>query len=150
MGMMLEFKEVGVNEIEEIQELFYGVFTIEPWYDDWSNEKQLRLYLMDLIGQKNSLTYGLYDGNRLIGISMGHIKHWYSGVEYHIDEFLIRTEIQGNGFGTHFLSLIEDSIRKKGITRVTLQTDSELPAYEFYRKNDYYEIKEYVSFEKEL
>ena len=30
MGMMLEFKEVGVNEIEEIQELFYGVFTIEP------------------------------------------------------------------------------------------------------------------------
>ena len=80
MGMMLEFKEVGVNEIEEIQELFYGVFTIEPWYDDWSNEKQLRLYLMDLIGQKNSLTYGLYDGNRLIGISMGHIKHWYSGV----------------------------------------------------------------------
>ena len=150
MGMMLEIKEVGVNEIEEIQELFYGVFTIEPWYDDWSNEKQLRLYLMDLIGQKNSLTYGLYDGNRLIGISMGHIKHWYSGVEYHIDEFLIRTDFQGNGFGTHFLSLIEDSIRKKGITRVTLQTDSELPAYEFYRKNDYYEIKEYVSFEKEL
>ena len=81
-----DFKKIGTNEIEIIKELFAGVFTIEPWNDDWSNQEQLQLYLLDLIGQSNSLTYGLFENGKLIGVSMGHIKHWYSGTEYYIEE----------------------------------------------------------------
>ena len=47
------FKRIGMNEIEIIKELFVGVFTIEPWNDDWSNREQLNLYLFDLVGQSN-------------------------------------------------------------------------------------------------
>ena len=47
---------------------------------------QLHLYIQDLVGQSNSLTFGLFEGTELIGISMGHIKHWYTGTEYFIDE----------------------------------------------------------------
>ena len=42
------FKRIGMGEIELIKELFLGVFTIEPWNDDWSNQEQLDLYLSDL------------------------------------------------------------------------------------------------------
>lgn len=47
-------------------ELFLGVFTIEPWNDDWSDQEQLNLYLKDLIGQSNSLIYGLIERSRII------------------------------------------------------------------------------------
>ncbi|MBP1548217.1 MAG: N-acetyltransferase, partial [Clostridia bacterium] len=79
-----DFKRIGVSETEIIKELFTGVFTIAPWNDDWSDGEQLDLYIQDLIGQNNSLTYGLFENGKLIGLSMGHIKHWYSGTEYYI------------------------------------------------------------------
>ncbi|MBP3309898.1 MAG: N-acetyltransferase, partial [Ruminococcus sp.] len=67
---MYSFKRIGMNEIEVIKKLFTGVFKIEPWNDDWSNKEQLDLYLSDLVGQSNSLVYGLFEDDKLIGISM--------------------------------------------------------------------------------
>ena len=147
---MYNFKRIGINEIEIIKELFAGVFTIEPWNDDWSNEEQLNLYLSDLIGQGNSLTFGLFEDGKLIGVSMGHIRHWYSGTEYYIDEFCIQTDKQGNGIGTLFLKEIEKGIKKIGLVQIFLQTESNVPAYGFYQKNGFCELKKHVSFTKRI
>jgi len=145
-----DFKKIGTNEIEIIKELFTGVFTIEPWNDDWSNQEQLNLYLLDLIGQNNSLTYGLFENGKLIGVSMGHIKHWYSGTEYYIEELCIQTNKQGNGIGTYFLKEIEKAIKELGLVQIFLQTESTVPAYEFYQKNGFCELKEHISFVKQI
>ncbi len=145
-----DLKKIGINEIEIIKELFAGVFTIEPWNDDWSNKEQLHLYLLDLIGQSNSLTYGLYENGKLIGVSMGHIKHWYSGTEYYIDELCIQTDKQGNGVGTYFLKEIEKAIKEIGLVQIFLQTESTVPAYGFYQKNGFSVLKEHVSFTKQI
>lgn len=45
------------------------------WNDDWSNQVQLHKYIMDLIGNRNSLTLGLIEDDKLIGLSMGSILH---------------------------------------------------------------------------
>ncbi len=119
---MYSFKRIGMNEIEVIKKLFTGVFTIEPWNDDWSNKEQLDLYLSDLVGQSNSLVYGLFEDDKLIGISMGHIRHWYSGTEYYIDELCIQTDKQGNGIGTYFIKEIEKAIKEIGVVQIFLQT----------------------------
>lgn len=34
-----------------------------------------------LIGNLNSLTFGLFDDLELIRLSMGHVKHWYSSLK---------------------------------------------------------------------
>ena len=39
----------------------------------------------------------------MIGLSMGHIRHWYEGTEYMIDELCVRADRQGRGVGTAFL-----------------------------------------------
>ena len=145
-----DFKRIGVSETEIIKELFTGVFTIAPWNDDWSDGEQLDLYIQDLIGQNNSLTYGLFENGKLIGLSMGHIKHWYSGTEYYIDELCIQTDKQGNGIGTYFLEEIEKEIKELGMTQIFLQTGSNVPAYGFYQKNGFFELKELVSFVKRV
>jgi len=150
MEKKYKFKRIGTNEIEAIKELFISVFTIDPWNDDWSNQKQLNMYLNDLIGQSNSLTYGLFENEKMIGVSMGHIRHWFSGTEYYIDELCIQTNKQGKGIGTFFLNEIEKSIKDMGLVRIFLQTENNVPAYGFYQKNGYYELKDHVSFVKQI
>lgn len=148
---MYTLKRLGSEDREAIKEVFVSVFTAEPWCDDWSDAEQLDLYLQDLTGQGYSLTYGLYDdAGELIGISLGYIKHWYSGTEYIINELCIRTERQGAGAGTFFIREIEKAIRELGIKQIFLLTDSNVPAYEFYRKNGFTEQTTNVSFSKRV
>lgn len=148
---MYTLKRLGPEDREAIKEVFVSVFTAEPWCDDWSDAEQLDLYLQDLTGQGYSLTYGLYDDmGELIGISLGYIKHWYSGTEYIINELCIRTERQGAGAGTFFIREIEKAIRELGIKQIFLLTDSNVPAYEFYRKNGFTEQTTNVSFSKRV
>ncbi|MDE5741894.1 MAG: GNAT family N-acetyltransferase [Oscillospiraceae bacterium] len=144
------FKRLDESNSDIIRKLFASVFTKEPWNDDWSDENQLRSYIHDLIGQDNSLTFGLYEGNELIGISMGHIKHWYTGTEYFIDELCISTENQGQGIGTLFVAEIENACRELGLTHLFLLTGKDVPAYKFYKKQGFFEAESMVAFAKDL
>ncbi len=144
----MEVKELFVGNTEEIKALFYDIFTNEPWNDDWSDETQLHEYITDLIGNRNSLSLGLYDGDELIGLSLGSVMHWYTGTEYYIFEFCIKTEKQGKGVGTAFLKKVEEHAKAKQITHIFLQTERTVPAYEFYRKNGFTEATEHVSLYK--
>ena len=145
---MYVLKRLGLEDKESIKEVFVSVFTKDPWNDDWSDKEQLDMYITDLIGQGYSLTYGLYDDDELIGISMGYIKHWYTGTEYIINELCIRTERQGAGAGTFFISEIEKAIREMGLRQIFLLTDADVPAYDFYKKNGYVEVTNIVPFAK--
>lgn len=146
----MEMKKLSVIDITEIKDLFYDIFANEPWNDDWSNQEQLHAYIMDLIGNNNSLAFGLYDHDILVGIALGSVIHWYAGTEYYINEFGIRREVQGQGMGTKFLELIEDNIRKSGMKSIFLQTERTVAAYEFYKKREFCELKDHVSFWKRL
>ena len=110
----------------------------------------LDLDITDLIGQNYSLTNGLYEEDELIGISLGYIKHWYTGTEYIIDELCIRKEKQGNGAGTFFLQSMEKAIKELGLRQIFLQTEADVPAYRFYKKNGFTELEKHVSFAKEI
>lgn len=144
----MELRRLSIDDKEEIKALFKGVFTGEPWNDDWSDSEQLDLYIEDLCGQGYSLTYGLYDGDEMIGLSMGYIKHWYTGTEYIIDELCIKTDRQGSGAGTFFLEQIEKTIKELGLKQIFLLTDRDMPAYNFYKKNGYVEVSSLVPFAK--
>ena len=67
---------LGTDKFNDIKLLFKDVFMNPPWNDDWSNDAQLNEYLLDLTGNRNSYSLGLYDGDKLIGISLGSIMHW--------------------------------------------------------------------------
>ncbi|MBR5421225.1 MAG: GNAT family N-acetyltransferase [Lachnospiraceae bacterium] len=147
---MFQFKSIGVKEKEAVKELFTSVFSNEPWNDDWSDEVQLDRYINDLTGQAYSLTYGLYDGDELIAVSMGYIKHWFTGTEYCIDELCVRRDRQGKGAGTYFMQEIEKAIKAMGLKNIFLQTDANAPAYHFYKKLGFSELESHVSFNKKL
>ena len=137
---------LSVTDREIITSLFRDVFTNEPWNDDWSNQEQLDAYIDDLTGQRYSLTLGFFDGDRLAALSMGHVKHWYTGTEYFVDELCVARDLQGKGIGSAFLKAVEKYCLENGICQMFLQTESNVPAYSFYLRNGFEELKGHVSF----
>lgn len=144
----MEVREICLANVKEISQLFNEIFSREPWNDEW-NEEDLSIYMHDLVGNRLSLSIGLYDGNQLIGIALGRIKHWYNGREFWIDEFGIMTDEQSKGLGTQFMDLVVDYTKKRGIDRIMLITEREFPAYYFYQKNGFKEQSSQVVFMKQ-
>ena len=136
------------DKFDEIKLLFKDIFMNEPWNDDWSDDNQLTEYILDLTGNRNSLAIGLYDENELIGFSLGSIMHGCAGTAYYIYEFCIKRERQHSGLGTLFLNEIENYVKNLGINHIFLQTEKNVPAYEFYKKNGFSELEGHISFVK--
>ena len=144
----MELRVLTIEDRKIITDLFTDVFTNEPWNDDWNDQAQLEAYITDLTGQSYSLTLGYFEGDRIIGLSMGYIKHWYSGTEYIINEFCVDRHSQGKGIGTAFMKAIEAYLSEKGICQIFLLTDKDVPAYTFYQHNGFTEQIGNVAFAK--
>ena len=146
----MELRRLTTGDRELITALFRDVFTNEPWNDDWSDQEQLDAYITDLTGQSYSLTLGYFDGNRMVGLSMGYIKHWYSGTEYIINEFCVDRQMQGKGIGSSFMKAVEAYLAEHGISQIFLLTEKDVPAYSFYQRNGFTELTDNVSFAKRI
>lgn len=146
----MELKILTLRDRKIITDLFCSVFTNEPWNDDWSDREQLDAYITDLAGQSDSLTLGYFDGGRIVGLSMGCIRHWYTGTEYFINEFCVDRDMQGKGIGSGFMKAVEAYLAGRGIYRIFLLTDRNVPAYAFYRHNGFTELPGNVSLARKI
>ena len=146
----MELRVLTPRDREIITELFTDVFTNEPWNDDWSDRDQLHAYITDMTGQPYSLTLGYFDGGRMVGLSMGYIKHWYTGTEYIINEFCVDRRMQGKGIGSAFMKAIEEYLPERGIRQIFLLTEKTVPAYSFYKQNGFSEQEGNVAFAKRI
>ena len=108
----MELRKLTVADREIITELFRDVFTNEPWNDDWSDGDQLYAYITDLTGQSYSLTFGYFDGDQLVALSMGYIRHWYSGTEYYVDELCVARHLQGKELAAGSSRLLKPGCRR--------------------------------------
>ncbi len=130
--------------------LFREAFAGEPWNDDWSDEAQLLEYIKDISMSRNALNYGLMIDGELAAAALGSVRHWWEGTNYNIEEFFIAPKLQGQGLGTRFMELIEEDIKKRGLAGIFLQTDSDKPAYRFYKKNSFGDLGTHVSLYKSM
>lgn len=146
----MNIKELTSQDIEQIKTVILESFSREPWNDNWQDQEQFHSYIIDLIDNKNSLSLGLYENNDLIGVSLGRVKHWYTGTEYWIDDLAILPVEQGKGCGSKFIELIEDFIRHRGIVGIVLFSERNIPAYHLYVKKGFSERPERVFFEKKI
>ena len=142
---MEEFKIINHTYIQEMARLYKSAFYGEPWNDDWSDEEQLTEYVKEKSGGFHAINYGLFIDGKLVALSMGQITHWWEGTNYVLDELCVSPDYQGTGIGTHFMELIEEDLKKRDVKGIFLQTDSDKPAFNFYLKNGFKDIKEHVS-----
>ena len=149
--MRISLKRVGASELDGVKQLIYDAFTVEPWFDDWSDSEQFRRYILDLACARNSLSIAGYDEDgALVAASLGRVVHWYEGTQYWIDDFAVAPGAQRRGVGSAFMSALGDYLITRGITGVGLLTDRNIPADFFYRKNGFREVPNRILMTKEL
>lgn len=144
------FTELDESCLPMAAKLYKEAFCNDPWNDDWSDEEQLISYIKDIACGFNALNFGLFIDGELAAVSIGSIRHWWEGTNYNIEEFFVRPDLQGQGFGTCFMQMIENNIKKLGLSGIFLQTDSDKPSYGFYKKNGFNELSAHISFYKSL
>ena len=142
--------ELNESYLSQMADLYREAFSGEPWNDDWSDTNQLNEYMKDISKGYNALNYGLMIDGILVGMSVGKISHWWEGTNYNIEELCIAPSYQGQGIGSEFLELIEQSAREKGIAGIFLQTDNDMPSYRFYHKNGYKDLDKHISLYKKI
>lgn len=146
----MELKKLSLEDIDDIKRVILDAFTGEPWNDDWQDPEQFHRYILDLIDNENSLSLGLVDNGKIVAVSLGRIKHWYSGNQYWIDDLGVISDAQGKGYGTSFLTLAEQYLKEHGINKIILLTEREIPAFYFYKKNGFELREKRVVYEKEI
>ncbi|MCR5281755.1 MAG: GNAT family N-acetyltransferase [Lachnospiraceae bacterium] len=146
----LSLIELDESYLPQMAELYKEAFGGEPWNDDWSDTNQLNEYMKDISKAHHALNYGLMIDGKLAGLSVGKINHWWEGTNYNIEELCVSPSYQGQGIGSEFLALIEQSVREKGLAGIFLQTDSDKPSYHFYHKNGFRDLDEHISLYKSV
>lgn len=132
------------DHIEECVDLFIDVFTKDPWNDTYDSREQVIGFFQNHIDNNYFVGYGLKDQNRMIAISLGMKKPWINGMEYYIDQFCVKTDLQGKGIGSYFLKLIEQDIRTEKMNAIILNTERGFPAEKFYLKNGFKSVDELI------
>lgn len=116
MNLTPQFKILNQDQIPEIASL--GVH-LNPKF----SEDQLQIYLKQMFQMPTYHCFGIYIGDKLIGISSGWITvRFYSGKQLEVDNVLIDKEYQSKGLGKLFFEYIEQWAKENECKTVELNT----------------------------
>lgn len=103
------------------------------------SDNELNQNLIDMFKFKNFHSFGLIQGDTLIGICSGWITiRFYSGKQLEVDNFIIDTEIRSKGLGQGFLKLIEQWAKENSCKTIELNTYVENSrSHKFYFNSGY-------------
>ena len=132
----MELKDITKISQEKIISEYLEVFNSEPWNDGLSVE-EVENYIQNIITMNTFKGYVLMKGDNAVGFCLGFIKPWSKGLEYYMDTFLIFKRHQREGYGSLFLSFLKNEMKDLNIKAILLDTENDMPAYEFYLKNNF-------------
>lgn len=128
---------------------FIKVFNAEPWNDNWNYESAFQ-YLSDYYNTPNFLGVIAIENAEMLGFIMGVQRKWYSGDEYFIHEMCVDQTVQNKGIGKAMLNHLEIQLKDKSVQSMTLLTNRNIPAEQFYKNNGFEEIERLVFLYKEI
>lgn len=144
----MQIDRMKTEHIEECVDLFIDVFSGEPWNETYSSREQVAAFFQNHMSNNYFEGFVLKDQGKIIAMSIGMKKPWIEGTEYYIDQFCVKTELQGKGVGSLFLKLIEEEIGKQGMNAIILNTERKFPSERFYLKNGFETFDELVILSK--
>jgi len=151
----LEIIDFNTSSLEESAELFINVFSKPPWNDKFESKNSVIDFFGAFINLPNFRGFQLIDdNNKIVGLSIGFIKPWMKDgelrYEYFLDQYCIDVALQGKGLGKYFMKEIEKRITHEKINDIILNTELSSPAYHFYMKIGFNDMKEFGFLSKEL
>lgn len=110
---------------------FVETYNGEPWNDAWTTETAAA-YLAELRGApRSSILVALID-DHIAGAALFHARTWQDASEIYIDELFVFPTAQRRGVGRALVAAIRDHAAESGFESLTLLTDRDVPAFDFY------------------
>lgn len=125
------------TDLIKVTELFYKVFTSEPWNDGWKSTDRVKEYLENIIYTPKFLGFVAIREDKIIGFILGNITVWYTGNNFYLSEMCVDNTLQRSGAGTKLMNHLCESLKEKGVNQIDLLTSRDMFCYDFYKKNDF-------------
>ena len=120
-----------------------------PWNYNWKLQDALT-YLHEYADCPQFRGFVIYDAGEVAGALLGHTKTWWTNNQFMIDELFISPAHQGKGYGKLLLQRAEAYAKELSMGRLILMTNKFMPALQFYNKNDFNKVDQYVFMFKQL
>ena len=107
----MDILKMSEEHVEECTDLYIDAFTKSPWHDAYDSRAQVVSFFQNHMANNYFLGYVLKGQTGIAALCIGMKKPWIQGTEYYIDQFCVKTDLQGKGIGSYFLKLIENEIQ---------------------------------------
>lgn len=146
---MIKYKEMNLNDLHEIVDMYIECFNSEPWNDNWTNETAYkRLHAM--INVEDFYGICAYKDNILCGMILGCKEQYYNGIMFNLREFCVRNSLRGLGIGQKMINELECRLKNQGVTDMILYTMRNDKTEGFYSKCGYKAFDDMVVMGKKL
>ena len=132
--MVLVYEKEYFNQCVE---LYLDVFMNSPWDFKWMDKNKIENYFHDMENTPQFNSYIYVEKNKVKAICFGIVNNYFYEDSYHIKEFIVSRNSQGKGYGTALLNYVENHMKQQNIKLITLLTQNQIQAYDFYIKNNY-------------
>ncbi|UNM95098.1 GNAT family N-acetyltransferase [Ignatzschineria rhizosphaerae] len=111
-------------------------------------EEEIALFFQRLQALNTFRGFVLVDiiTQKIVGASLGFIRPWYGGEQYHLDSLYIDVAYQNQKLGSYFLTTIKALLQESGVPAIFLDTEKGTDAEFFYQKNGFTPLTESVNY----
>lgn len=146
---MITYKEMNLENLDEIVDMYIESFNCEPWNDKWTKETAYkRLHAM--INVEDFYGICAYKDEVMCGMILGCKEQYYNGIMFNLREFCVRNSLRGSGIGQKMIDELENRLKIQGVTEMILYTIKDDKTEGFYKKCGYKTYNSMTVMGKEL
>lgn len=145
----MQVREMKSGDIAACADILCSVYNNDLWQNRWERSAAIE-YLTDFFCAPKFLGYVAEEKGTILGAIFAREKVWWSGSEVYVEELFVSPAHQGKGCGARLLGQAERYVREKGLAGMTLTTNRNVPARQFYQKQGFTECSHVVFLCKEM
>lgn len=134
--MNIKIENMEIENINEYVKLFISAFNSEPWNDSWTEETAL-LRIKSMMLTNTFIGKALYSENELKGFILGQREYYFNGIHFQIQEFCVKQNEQGKGYGKALLNELKSELTSMGVVNIYLITSRGESTEGYYRRRGF-------------
>jgi len=128
----MTIREFNKSDLDACARLLIETYNRPPWDDTWTLETASN-YIQEFMSYGRFVGFVVVIDNEIIGATFLREKTWMDVSELYMDEFHISPCQQGKGLGKALFAHVEAYAKENKLAGITLLTDKQKPAFEFYQ-----------------
>jgi len=147
MNQLIMYRE---TDFDECVRIYIDAFNAPPLNYSFITKEKAWRYIRDLTRMPGFMGYTYWVGDEMAAFCFGILDNYFEGTMFEVEELAVAAAFQRSGIGSTVMNLLETKLAGYNVSAVSLQTSRDLPAFGFYLKNGYEELKENVTLLKWL